>query len=199
MLLIEPMDIIIFRHGEKQETTESNDVEVNRNVALSQNGINQIEKLADYLYLNHPDLIGLKYIYSSPFPRTIEGAEIVRRKLKIEEIKSEIVLKEIYGAKDYSFPPAKRKEMHEFALRNFDFINETGYSYRQRANEVLDFFKKKYFESVGKMLISGHGGIIRAIIRAIDEEYFNTNLQKPMSEGSLIRIKYESKIFRVLS
>lgn len=186
------MKIIIFRHGEKQSKTESLDLEENRMICLTNKGINQIQKLANSLFKNHKDLIGLDYIYTSSLPRAIQSAEIVRKKLKIKEIKPNLLFKELYSFNDYSTPKEKRHEMLENALKNLDYINETGYSYRQKATEVINFFKKEYSNGTEKIIISSHKALIMSIVMTIS----NKNIEKIEEAGYFI-LDFDGKSFKI--
>ena len=75
-----------------------------------------------------PKYKDLEYIHTSPFPRTIQTAEIVRNQLGVLELKPDIIFKEIYGIDDYEVPLDERRAAHRNAFLNPDNINPSGYS-----------------------------------------------------------------------
>ena len=138
------MQILIFRHGEKQKRINSLNTEENRSICLSEKGIQQIEELSREIHDTLPEFIGLKQIYSSTFPRTIQSAEIVRHILSIKVIRSNIVFKELYAFESYSLQKEKQRELHRYALENLGYITSCGYSFGDRAIEALNFIKVLY-------------------------------------------------------
>lgn len=186
------MKIILFRHGEKQIT----DAPTDKNVCLTSKGIVQIETLAHNLHQHFPGLIGMPYIYASPYPRTIQSAEIVRRTLTIGEIQIMPHVKEIFAHADHAISKDTKKEMHRHALHHLDYINQSGYSYGQKAQQAMDFFTQFYALDTPYILIAAHGGIIRSIVLTIThKKHTDGFLENAMPEGSYVVIQFDGTVF----
>lgn len=78
------MKIILFRHGEKERVSNTKgDISI---VRLTDNGINQINKLGRVIYEKFPELINCSTIYSSLYARSLQSAQIVQSVLNIKEV-----------------------------------------------------------------------------------------------------------------
>jgi len=156
------MKIFLVRHGDKQKI-KSTDFFVKRAVSLNQTGIQQVEELAHFLRENYPIVLKTKHIFSSIFPRAIQTAEILRRDLKLEEIKIMSVLGELYATDDYTITKEIRNEMFRHAMIDIDFVPDTKISFRTRIEELIKFFKQQYREDT-PLIVSTHGALIRNTI-----------------------------------
>ena len=152
------MKIILFRHGEKQEST-STDTEVRKSVCLTPVGISQIEALGGKLKLLFPKLIGSEHIYSSPYTRTIQSAEIVRNILNIREIIPVQALEEFYPIDDYKKKKDYRQGLMKKALINPEWIGPNGKSLKTTLDDFESFLRN--IPELNIAIVSTHGALIR--------------------------------------
>lgn len=163
--------IILFRHGEKQKI-DSVVVDDKRSVNLTDLGISQINKLGQYLARNFPSLKSSLIIYSSPYIRAIQSAEIVKSILDIKNVVVVPEFGEFYASNNYQLPKEIRKEIQKKAMQNPDWISpETNTS----LNNVISKFENKIKEICQKdssdlILISTHGGIVRNTVYYLNPE-----------------------------
>lgn len=163
--------IILFRHGEKQKI-DSVVADDKRSVNLTDLGISQINKLGQYLARNFPSLKSSLIIYSSPYIRAIQSAEIVKSILDIKNVVVVPEFGEFYASNNYQLPKEIRKEIQKKAMQNPDWISpETNTS----LNNVISKFENKIKEICQKdssdlILISTHGGIVRNTVYYLNPE-----------------------------
>lgn len=163
--------IILFRHGEKQKI-DSVVADDKRSVNLTDLGISQINKLGQYLARNFPSLKSSLIIYSSPYIRAIQSAEIFKSILDIKNVVVVPEFGEFYASNNYQLPKEIRKEIQKKAMQNPDWISpETNTS----LNNVISKFENKIKEICQKdssdlILISTHGGIVRNTVYYLNPE-----------------------------
>ena len=113
--------IILFRHGDKQKFSSSSNNSIgDKYNSLTPEGINQITRLGSTLKHRFPDLKNNPYIFSSPFTRSLQSAEIVRHILNIDQILVYPNLAEFYPTTD--FTQAKDIRDHLYAQSMIDLI-----------------------------------------------------------------------------
>jgi broad specificity phosphatase PhoE len=193
--------IILFRHGEKQKI-DSVVADDKRSVNLTDLGISQINKLGQYLARNFPSLKSSLIIYSSPYTRAIQSAEIVK---SILDIKDTVIIPEFgefYASNNYQSPKEVRKEIQKKAMQNPDWISpETNIS----LNNVVLEFRNKIKEICQKdlsdlILISTHGGIIRNTVYSLNQELRPNNeliADAKIHEGGYTVLNFDGKNFSV--
>lgn len=159
------MKIILFRHGEKQRI-ESTNLDDKNGVGLTDLGISQINKLGQTLAKNFPSLKSSSIIYSSPYTRALQSAEIVKSILDIKKIIEVPEFSELMAYNNYQNPRDFRKHLQAMAMDNLDWIPpETNISFRTLISNFLNKLKEIYQkDSTKTLLISTHGGIIRNTI-----------------------------------
>jgi broad specificity phosphatase PhoE len=159
------MKFILTRHGQKQKVNTDSDALQNA-AGLSEIGISQIEKLAQTLKIEFPDLLNQERIFASNLPRSVQSAEILRNILEIKKIQVETGLVEFYGTKKYSLPESEREELNKYAILNPDFVPvDVGISF----NQELEIFEKTLRSIASSynqnhILIAGHSLISRYFI-----------------------------------
>lgn len=163
------MKIILFRHGEKQQI-ESTLLDDKTGVSLTDLGIVQINKLGKALANNFPFLKSSSIIYSSPYKRTLQSAEIIKSILDIKEIVTVPEFGELMAYTNYQNPKEFRKHLQGLAMQNLDWISpETNISFRILIYNFLNKFKDIYSQDSNKtILVSTHGGIIRNTVYFLD-------------------------------
>ncbi len=193
--------IILFRHGEKQKIDSIN-VDDKRSVNLTDFGVSQINKLGQYLARNFPSLKSSLIIYSSPYTRAVQSAEIVK---SILGIKNTIIIPEFgefYASNNYQLPKEIRKEIQKKAMQNPDWVSpETNTS----LNNVILEFKNKIKEICQKdssdlILISTHGGIIRNTVYSLKPELRPDNeliADAKIHEGGYTVLNFDGEDFTV--
>lgn len=156
------MKIVLFRHGEKQRI-ESTNLDDKKGVALTDLGISQINKLGQALAKSFPSLKSSQIIYSSPYKRSLQSAEIVKSILDIKEIAVVSEFSELMAYNNYQNPRDFRKHLQAIAMDNIDWVSpETNISFRTLISNFLNKLKEIYQkDSTKTILISTHGGIIR--------------------------------------
>ena len=165
------MKIILFRHGEKQKI-DSVVVDDKRSVNLTDLGVTQINQLGQALAKKFPTLKSSQTIYSSPYTRAIQSAEIVKSILDIKNVVVVPEFGEFYASNNYQLPKEIRKEIQKKAMQNPDWISpETNTS----LNNVISKFENKIKEICQKdssdlILISTHGGIVRNTVYYLNPE-----------------------------
>lgn len=195
------MKIILFRHGEKQKI-DSVVVDDKRSVNLTDLGVAQINQLGQALANDFPSLKFSSIIYSSPYTRAIQSAEIVKSILNIKNINVVSEFGEFYASNNYNLPKEGRKEIQKKAMQNPDWISpETELS----LNDVILEFKNKIKEICRKdlsdlILISTHGGIIRNTIYSIEPKLRPSNdliADAKIHEGGYTVLNFDGKDFTV--
>ena len=111
--------IILFRHGEKQKI-DSVVVDDKRSVNLTDLGVTQINQLGQALAKKFPSLKSSLIIYSSPYTRAIQSAEIVKSILDIKNVVVVSEFGEFYASNNYQLSKEVRKEIQKKAMQNPD-------------------------------------------------------------------------------
>lgn len=191
------MKIILFRHGEKQKS-DSKDKNVRRSVCLTPEGITQIQVLGVKLKERFPELIGIPIIYSSPYTRTIQSAEIVRGILDIKEIVAFQELQEFYPIDEYDKPKDFRQGLMKKALINPEWIGPNGRSLNNKLDDFENFLLTLPESDIS--LVSTHGALIRNFgyrlspeLRPTDEEILHSTIM----EGGYTLIERSNKVLKL--
>lgn len=154
------MKILLFRHGEKQFSDSMIYAERYARL-LTPKGIEQISKLGNRLSEMDLPHEQLKF-FSSPYPRAIQSAEIVRSILGLPEYKINKALEEFYGYDDYSLPQEERYEIMRSAMADPDKpVSVEPGSLNNHLDRLEGFFIDKYQGDEKLLLCSAHGAIIR--------------------------------------
>lgn len=195
------MKIILFRHGQKQKS-DSTILEVRRSVCLTSKGITQIKSLSDNLRRDFSQLINSSKIYSSPYPRAIQSAEIVRSFLNISEIIAVPALSEYYAYNNY-LPGTQREALMEKAMINPAWIPDDGSKSLDTAlDEFVNFFDELAVQGDEDLvLISTHGALIRNLVYRISPEYRPSDseiLNAKIKEGGYTFLDYTDKKFQTI-
>jgi broad specificity phosphatase PhoE len=155
------MKVILVRHGNKQHS-ESTLLHERRSVNLSPLGIQQIQALGNELKSQLGNNIS-QIIYSSPYTRAIQTAEILRNTLGASEIRSQIALEEFYPYDDYNLEKSfRRKLMIDSMIKPDSKIHHTEWSLNNHLDRLTEFMQS--LESIHDdeyVLFSSHGALIR--------------------------------------
>jgi len=201
VIYIHMTKIILFRHGEKQKIDSMN-IDDKRSVNLTDLGVAQINQLGQALYKKFPSLKSSLIIYSSPYTRTVQSAEIVKSILDIKNIEVVSELGEFYASNNYQLPKEIRKEIQKKAMQDPDWISpETNTS----LNGVILEFKNKIKEICQKdssdlILISTHGGIIRNTVYYLNKELRPNNeliADTKIHEGGYTILNFDGEDFNI--
>lgn len=194
------MKFILFRHGDKQLFKENSEIlEERMSRCLSTEGITQIKKLSNFFKTQYPELQGQKIIYSSPWPRAIQSAEIVRGILNISEIQTYSEFKEFHPIEKEKMTIEERSKWQKKAAQNPNqIIPELNKSPIQIVESFLQ--RLKSIQKINKtniVLISTHGISIRKIIKFLDKN-INTDYKKikmiPSSHSTIELINNKFKV-----
>lgn len=176
------MKIILFRHGEKQKS-DSTDNNIRRSVCLTPKGISQIKTLGVNLEKKYPALKKLESIYSSPFTRTIQSAEIIREILDIKEIIPIQELEEFYPIDDYTKEKDYRQGLMKKALINPTWVGPNGKSLKNTLDKLTTFLLN--LPEADYAVISTHGALIRTLayslspkLRPPDDEIVHSGIKE---------------------
>lgn len=163
------MKIILFRHGQKQ-SLESVFFDDKKGVNLTDLGVTQINKLGQALAINFPSLKSSQFIYSSPYKRTLQSAEIIKSILNIKEIVIVPEFGELYAYTDFHDPIDFRKDFQARAMQNIDWVSpETHNSFKNLISDFLNKLKEiSLNNSSDIVLVSTHGGLIRNTVYFLD-------------------------------
>ncbi len=191
------MKIYLFRHGEKQ-LVKSTDLEAKRSVKLTSKGIGQTKKLAGELKTKFKELTNVQEIFTSPLPRAIQSAEIVKNILGISKVIIEGSLAEYYMHNDYTLDKKIRDELKQKSLENFDFVSpETRESINMLQEKTLRFFNKEKQSGKKLILCSTHGMLIRSLVYKINPSLkpeTNQLATSPITEGGLTILELKDKL-----
>lgn len=196
------MQIILFRHGEKQRPNLSIFSDI-KDVYLTKTGIVQIEKLGQALRKKFPSLIASDIIYSSHYTRAVQSADIIKSILKIK--KSEIVPEfgEFIAYTNYQNPYEIRQRIQEMAMQNPEWISpET----KTSLNQFISSFQLKITEIYNQshldlILIATHGGIIRNFIYTLEPKFRPTDnliAESKIHEGGYSVLDFDGQTFSVV-
>ena len=193
--------IILFRHGEKQKI-DSVIADDKRSVGLTDLGIAQINQLSQALAQNFPTLKSSPIIYSSPYARAIQSAEIIKSILNIQEIIVVPEFGEFFAFNNYEIAKDIRQHLQAMAMQNPDWVSpETNIS----LNHAISNFENKLREICqkdpsGLILISTHGGIIRNIVYSIDPKFRPNNdiiADSKIHEGGYTVLNFDGSDFTI--
>lgn len=195
------MQIILFRHGEKQRI-ESTNLDDKTGVGLTELGISQVNKLGQALAKNFPFLKSSSIIYSSPYKRTLQSAEIVKSILNIKEIITVPEFSELMAYNNYQNPKDFRKHLQAMAMTNLDWVPpETHISFRTLINNFLNKLKEIYKQDPNQtILVSTHGGIIRNTVYFLKPELkpgLDTIEDSKIHEAGYTILNYDGQNFTV--
>ena len=192
------MKIILFRHGEKQEST-STDTDVRRSVCLTPVGISQIEALGGKMKLLFPRLIGSEHIYSSPYTRTVQSAEIIRTILNIREIIPIQELEEFYPIDDYKQKKDYRQGLMKKALLNPEWIGPNGKSLKTSLDDFENFLRTISEQNIA--IFSTHGALIRNFVYRLSPELRPSDekiLHCGINEGGYTLLELSNNVIKVI-
>jgi len=164
------MSIFLVRHGQKQQPVAT-DLGLRSPVCLTKKGVVQVDLLSQFLLERYPNLEKLDYLYSSPLPRAVQSAEILRSRLDIGEIRLLPILEEFSVTDGYSKPKLEQDELLCRSMVDIDFVPPNGISLRSRLDEVLGFFQDRVIKGDSNLLISSHGVLIRNLVYYLFPEY----------------------------
>lgn len=170
------MKIILFRHGDKQKPT-TDSFSDRKNVVLSPVGIDQVTKLGHILKTRFPELQSSQFLFSSPYLRTIQSAQIVQSIIGIKEISLVPEFHEFCPVQDFFQAKDIRDHLYSQCLIDPDWVSpETHTSF----NMAVSVFETKIKEicrqtSDQTILISSHGGIIRSFAYHLDPKLRPSN------------------------
>lgn len=189
----------MFRHGEKQKIDSIN-INDQRNVGLTDLGINQINKLGKILLERFPLLKSSEIIYSSPYTRAIQSGEIVKSILKIKNMVLVPEFGEFYASDDTN--KKYKLQIQGKAMQNPDWISpETGFSLNQKILEFKNKIKEICLNNQNDLtLISAHGGIIRNTVYSLEPKFKpNGELiaETKIHEGGYTIFDFDGKNFTV--
>ena len=163
--------IILFRHGDKQKISHiTNNSIGDKHNALTLEGIDQITKLGHTLQTRFPSLKNNPYIFSSPFTRSLQSAEIVRNILNIGQILVYPDLAEFYATTDFTQPKDVRERLYTQSMINPDWLPPQG---KQTFNQAISKFKQTLIDIANQfpqpiILVSTHGGIVRNTVYSLN-------------------------------
>lgn len=195
------MKIILFRHGQKQRL-ESASFDDKNGVSLTDFGITQINKLGQTLAINFPSLKSSRFIYSSPYKRTLQSAEIVKSILNIKEIVIVPEFGELYAYTNFHDPLDFKKDFQARAMQNLDWVSpETHTSFKSLISNFLDKLKEISLNNSSEIiLVSTHGGIIRNTIYSLDPKTKPNNdviEQSKIHEAGYTVLNFDGQNFTV--
>ncbi len=194
------MKIILFRHGEKETTSDPNgDISI---IHLSNNGVNQVKKLSKVLSEKFTQLKNYPVIYSSLYARSIQSAQIVQSFLHIKEVVPVSEFGEFIAYNNYQNSKEIRESIQLQAVQNPNWISpETNQSLSQNINFFTDKIRELCSKSSGDfVLISTHGGIIRHTVYSLKPEYRPNNdfiQQSKIHEAGYTILDYDGNNFSV--
>lgn len=195
------MKIILFRHGQKQHTDLA--LTSNKNgVNLTDLGIIQITKLGQALAKNFPELVSLSTIYSSPYTRALQSAEIIKLILNIKNVVVIDELSEFNAFNNYQNPKSIRDHLQEMAMQNPNWISpETHNSLKHVISSFENKLKEICLNSSEKcILISSHGGIICNFVYSLEPKFRPSDeliLESKIHEGGYTVFNFDGQNFSV--
>lgn len=194
------MKIILFRHGEKERVSNTKgDISI---VRLTDNGINQINKLGRVIYEKFPELINCSTIYSSLYARSLQSAQIVQSVLNIKEVVQIPEFGEFTAYNNYQNSKEKRESLQLQAVQNPDWVSpETHLSLSQNITIFTDKIKELCLKGDDDpILISTHGGIIRHTVYSLDPKHRPGNdfiIRSKIKEAGYTVLNYNGDNFFV--
>lgn len=197
------MKIILFRHGEKQSKIDgSTNITLNRSICLTDNGIKQIESLAELIATQYPEFSNSKILHTSPFPRCVQSAEIVRSRLNIKMLQPVLELSELYAFSDYKRPREVRLNMTFDAILDIDKVNETGYSFRSKVKELLEWIIVQHKSGTELLLLSTHASLMTTLIIHLDPwlkgKVISETEPTQIPDASYILLEFIDKRFKLV-
>ncbi len=156
--------IYLIRHGETEDA-DSGRYKGHLDVPLSENGIKQIKKLAEYL-LQHTDL---KAVYTSDLNRAIKSAEIIAGLFGLKTVITGKLKERNFGEwEGMTFNEIEAKWPDAFkawAANPLKFSAVGGESTLEARNRVMPAFNKIIDQHKEQNIaIVSHGGVIRIIL-----------------------------------
>jgi broad specificity phosphatase PhoE len=193
--------IILFRHGEKQKV-DSIISDNKKAVGLTELGILQITKLGQALAKKFPSLKSSSIIYSSPYGRAIQSAEIIKSILDIKEIIVIDEFGEFNAYNNYQNPKSMREHLQAMAMQDPDWISPETHT---SLNHVISDFENKLREICQKdhsklILISTHGAIIRNTIYSLEPKFRPSNdliAESKIHEGGYTVLSFDGQNFTI--
>ncbi|MDD4785195.1 MAG: phosphoglycerate mutase family protein [Candidatus Shapirobacteria bacterium] len=195
------MQIILFRHGEKQRPNLSIFSDI-KDVYLTKTGIVQIEKLGQALRKKFPSLIASDIIYSSHYTRAVQSADIVKSILNIKNSQIIAEFGEFMAYTNYQNPYEIRQHIQEMAMQDPDWVSpETNTS----LTNILSSFQQKIIEIYHQskpdiVLIASHGGIIRNFVYSLDPKFRPSDkliAESKIHEGGYTVLDFDGQKFTI--
>ena len=156
--------LYLIRHGETQGA-DTKRYKGHIDVPLSENGIKQVERLAEYIYQNTE----LKAIYCSDLSRAIKSAEIIAEPHSIKPVVFKDLRERNFGIwEGMTFDEIKEKYPEEFnawtnnPLKFSPMQGESTIEVKERALKVFSEIIEKHKGQC--IAIVAHGGINRIIL-----------------------------------
>jgi broad specificity phosphatase PhoE len=162
------MRIFLIRHGQKQ-SINSKDMVVRSHQPLTHLGISQVKKTGLYIKDKYPHLCHKDTIYSSPFVRTVQTAEILRNILAVKGIAIIESLIEYYAHCEGSLLDTEKHNRKTQALFNLDWKPPNCISVNKHLEPIYKFFSK-LAQSQEDAVVVSHGAIIRSIAYQLKPE-----------------------------
>jgi broad specificity phosphatase PhoE len=194
------MKIILFRHGEKERTSDpKGDISI---IHLTDNGISQVKKLGKVLYKKFPQLKNYPVIYSSLYARSIQTAQIVQSILNVKEIVQIPEFGEFIAYSNYQNSKDFREHLQLTAVQNPNWVSPETHT---SLNQTISIFENKLKQICQKsqgnfVLISTHGGIIRHTVYSLKPEYRPSSefiQQSKIHEAGYTILNYDGNNFSV--
>ena len=156
--------VYLIRHGETEDA-DSRRYKGRIDVPLSENGVEQIKRLADYFFQNSE----LKAVYCSGLIRSVRSADIIAEPYGLKPVIVEGLKERNFGVwEGMSFDEIKEKWPDAFdawaknPLRFSPMEGESTIEVRERALKAFDEIMKKH--NGDNIAIVAHGGINRVIL-----------------------------------
>jgi alpha-ribazole phosphatase len=187
--------IIFIRHGET-DSVKNNKLCGRTDIPLNFNGINQSNKLLDFLYKIEPDII-----YSSPLTRARQTAEIIsnhfNKSFIISDDLKEIDFGDWEGCSFSELESSNKTDYKKYLNNPGSFTPKNGESINSligRSQKFIDILLKNDQKTT---YIVTHGGPIKASLinfmnMPIDKFW---NVQIP--HGSATKYKYENNSYKL--
>ncbi|HDH11280.1 MAG TPA: alpha-ribazole phosphatase [Nitrospirae bacterium] len=156
--------VYLIRHGETEDA-DSRRYKGRIDVPLSENGVEQIKRLADYFFQNSE----LKAVYCSGLIRSVRSADIIAEPYGLKPVIVEGLKERNFGVwEGMSFDEIKEKWPDAFdawaenPLKFSPMEGESTIEVRERALKAFDEIMKKH--NGDSIAIVAHGGINRVIL-----------------------------------
>ncbi|MFW5702350.1 MAG: histidine phosphatase family protein [Candidatus Dojkabacteria bacterium] len=156
------MKFIIFRHGQRDKLPGTDFEMVHYQIGLTEQGIGEIELLAEELKAKYRLNSENTLLYSSPMPRAVQSAEIVRQRLGLARFYLSKSFEETYIVRDYSGSIEENIALEHYYYSHPDEVDEhSGFSYNMLVDRVFAQLREIAEQEIENVLVSAHGGVVR--------------------------------------